>query len=77
MWQHVRLSLKKIKAEIKLKRRSEDHTSELNSQNDHVCRLRLLKTKNKKTTGPNLFEKHHTPSPPTPTNKDKNNQNKP
>src|SRR5690349_23887525 len=40
--------------------RSEEHTSELQSRRDLVCRLLLEKKKKKKTQQPNHHRAHHT-----------------
>src|SRR5207249_8474992 len=41
--------------------RSEEHTSELQSRFDLVCRLLLEKKKNQKNTHANHCDQHHTP----------------
>src|SRR5437667_7692271 len=46
------------RARLRARHRSEEHTSELQSHHDLVCRLLLEKKKKKKTTTPNTTAVH-------------------
>src|SRR2546427_2163863 len=47
-----------IHRDVKPENRSEEHTSELQSQSNLVCRLLLEKKKNKKQPAPNARKEH-------------------